>query len=59
MTQNGKGDKRRPKNIDYKTWGKNYEKIFGKKQKKSSWAVDRPIKDDRIGESKREDQSRD
>ena len=33
MTQNGKGDKRRPKNIDYKTWEKNYEKIFGKKQK--------------------------
>jgi hypothetical protein len=31
MSQNGKGDKRRPKSIDYKTWEKNYEKIFRKK----------------------------
>lgn len=34
MSQNGKGDKRRPKSINYKTWEKNYEKIFGKKQNK-------------------------
>ena len=26
--QNGKGDKRRPKNIDYITWEKNYEKML-------------------------------
>jgi hypothetical protein len=31
MSQNGKGDKRRPKSVDYNTWVKNYEKIFGKK----------------------------
>jgi len=31
MSQNGKGDKRRPKTIDYKTWEKNYERIFRKK----------------------------
>lgn len=29
MSENGKGSKRRPKSIDYKTWEKNYEKIFG------------------------------
>jgi len=56
---NGKGDKRRPKTVSYSVWDKNYEKIFGKKQKNSSWAVDKPIKHDRIQESKREDQSRD
>lgn len=33
MKQNGKGSKRRPKNIDQKTWDENYERIFGKKQK--------------------------
>jgi hypothetical protein len=32
MSQNGKGDKRRPKSVDYKTWEKNYEQIFKKKQ---------------------------
>ena len=31
---NGKGSKRRPKSVDYKTWEKNYDKIFGKKDKK-------------------------
>jgi hypothetical protein len=31
MSQNGKGDKRRPKNVDNKTWEKNYERIFRKK----------------------------
>ena len=29
---NGKGDKRRPKSVDYKTWSKNYERIFRKKK---------------------------
>jgi hypothetical protein len=56
---NGKGDKRRPKTVSYSVWENNWENIFGKKQKNSSWAVDKPIKDDRIQESKREDQSRD
>lgn len=32
MSQNGKGDKRRPKNVDYKTWEKNYERIFRKQK---------------------------
>ena len=32
MSQNGKGDKRRPKSVDYKTWEKNYESIFRKKK---------------------------
>ena len=27
---NGKGDRNRPKTVDYKTWQKNYESIFGK-----------------------------
>ena len=31
MSQNGKGDKRRPKSVDYKTWSENYDKIFRKK----------------------------
>jgi len=31
MSQNGKGDKRRPKSVDYNTWSKNYERIFRKK----------------------------
>jgi hypothetical protein len=30
MSQNGKGDKPRPKSVDYKTWSKNYERIFRK-----------------------------
>jgi hypothetical protein len=36
MSQNGKGDKRRPKSVDYNTWSKNYENIFGKKEKKKN-----------------------
>ena len=32
MSQNGKGDKRRPKSVSYTIWEKNYERIFGKKQ---------------------------
>jgi len=32
MSQNGKGDKRRPKSVNYKTWEKNYERIFRKKK---------------------------
>lgn len=59
MSENGKGDKRRPKSINYKTWEKNYENIFGKKEKNSSRPVDKPIKHDRIQESKRGNQSRD
>jgi hypothetical protein len=31
MSQKGKGDKRRPKSVDYKTGDKNYDKIFRKK----------------------------
>jgi len=31
---NGKGDKRRKKSVDEATWGKNWEIIFGKKEKK-------------------------
>jgi len=56
---NGKGDSTRPKSVSYKVWDKNYEQIFGKKQKKSSQAVDKSIEHDRIQEYKREDQSRD
>jgi hypothetical protein len=56
---NGKGDKRRPKTVSYSVWENNWENIFGKKQKNSSWAVDKPIRRDRIQESKRENQSRD
>lgn len=32
MSQNGKGSRQRPKSVDQKTWDKNYERIFGKKQ---------------------------
>lgn len=34
MGQNGKGSKPRPKSVDYKTWNKNYERIFGKTENK-------------------------
>jgi hypothetical protein len=34
MSQNGKGDKNRPKNISYNTWSENYDKIFRKQNKK-------------------------
>lgn len=27
---NGKGDKTRPKSVDYNTWCKNYDRIFKK-----------------------------
>jgi hypothetical protein len=37
MSQNGKGSKRRPKNVDQKTWEKNYDRIFGvRKESKSA-----------------------
>jgi len=28
MSQNGKGDKPRPKTVDQKTWAENYNRIF-------------------------------
>lgn len=28
---NGKGSKRRPKNVDYQVWSDNYDRIFRKK----------------------------
>jgi hypothetical protein len=59
MSENGKGSRRRKIQVDQNTWDKNYERIFGKKQKKSSLAVDKSIKRDTIQRSKREDQSRD
>jgi hypothetical protein len=34
MSQNGKGDKPRPKSVDYNTWSKNYDRIFRKKPDK-------------------------
>ena len=36
MSQNGKGSRPRPKNVDQKTWGKNYDRIFGKKTSKTA-----------------------
>jgi hypothetical protein len=36
MSQNGKGSKPRPKSVDYKTWEKNYERIFGIRKKSQS-----------------------
>jgi hypothetical protein len=30
MSQNGKGDKTRPKSVDYNTWSNNYNRIFKK-----------------------------
>jgi len=32
MSQNGKGDKQRPKSVDRKTWNENYERIFKSKE---------------------------
>jgi len=32
MSQNGKGDKPRPKSVSYEVWSKNYDKIFKKKK---------------------------
>jgi hypothetical protein len=32
MNQNGKGDKTRPKSVDYNTWSNNYDRIFRKKK---------------------------
>lgn len=34
MTQNGKGDKPRPKSVSSDQWSKNWQLIFGKKKKK-------------------------
>lgn len=34
MSQNGKGDSPRKKNVSEETWSKNWEKIFGKKKRK-------------------------
>jgi uncharacterized membrane protein len=33
MSQNGKGDKRRPRSINYKTWEKNWNQIFKKEKR--------------------------
>lgn len=30
MSKNGKGDRCRPKSVDYNTWIKNYNRIFKK-----------------------------
>jgi len=56
---NGKGSKFRPKTVDYGTWDKNWEKIFGKQKKNSRTGVDKSITQDRMKESMRENQSRD
>lgn len=34
MSNNGKGDKPRPKSVDAKTWAENYDRIFKKDKKK-------------------------
>ena len=34
MSQNGKGSKPRPKSVDQKTWGNNYDRIFNHKIRK-------------------------
>ncbi len=34
--QNGKGDKRRPKSVDYETYSRNWDAIFGKSKTKRS-----------------------
>ena len=38
MSQNGKGDKPRPKTVSWNTWSKNFDRIFKneKKQKKTT-----------------------
>jgi hypothetical protein len=36
MSQNGKGDKPRPKSVDYNTWCNNYDRIFRKKKNEST-----------------------
>jgi hypothetical protein len=56
---NGKGSRSRPKSVDNTTWDQNWEKIFGKKEKNSSMAVDKSITQDRMKESMRDNQSRD
>lgn len=35
MSQNGKGSKTRPKTVDYKTWARNFDRIFKKKGRKN------------------------
>lgn len=42
MSQNGKGDKPRPKGVDYNTWSKNYDKIFRKKKKQNESTSKKP-----------------
>ena len=37
MSQNGKGSKSRPKSVNYKTWGKNWDNIFKKKIKNGKY----------------------
>lgn len=41
----GKGDKRRPRQIDYKTYSENWDYVFGKKRKEK--------KDDQAGSVRR------
>ena len=63
MSQNGKGSRQRPKSVSQKTWDKNWENIFGKKdnnsKKVSSVVVDKPIRQCRMKLWMREFQSSD
>lgn len=44
---NGKGDKTRPLSVSREVWEKNWESIFGKKEKKNEQGSNGPNKNDR------------
>lgn len=35
MSNNGKGDRQRPKSVNYKTWSKNWDNIFKSSKKEN------------------------
>ena len=59
MSENGKGSRRRKSQVDQKTWDRNYSRIFGKKGKNSSVAIDNADTRDTMKIQRGKDQSRD
>jgi hypothetical protein len=59
MSENGKGSRRRKSQVDQNTWDKNYTRIFGNKQKKSSVPIDNADTRDTMKRQRGSHQSRD
>jgi len=55
-SMNGKGDKRRPQQVDQKTFESNWDKIFNKDNKDLQYESDNPLERPYSPSQKREDE---